>query len=133
MNAAIVAPLPPAAAGRLLWTGRILSGLLVAFFVIDGALKVVALGSVVEATTKLGYSVAAVRPMGAVLLIATVLYTLPRTAVLGALALTAYLGGATATMVLARQPFYFPVVFGVLVWASLAMRRPQLTTSLAEI
>jgi len=128
MNPAIAAPQPLLPSHRVLWASRILSALLVAFFAFDAIMKVIAIAPVIEASTKLGYAVTAIRPLGLVLLLATVLFAVPRTAVLGALLLTAYLGGATATMVIAGQPFYFPVVFGVLVWTSLSMRRPALRT-----
>lgn len=118
--------LPPIPNHRLVWTGRILSGLAIAFFVFDAAMKLIAIAPVVEATTKLGYTASDVRPIGAALLLATLLYAVPRTAVLGALFVTAYLGGATATMVHAGRASFFPIVFGVVVWAGLVMRRPQL-------
>ncbi len=111
-----------------LWTGRILAGLLTAFFIWDAAMKAIGFQPVIEASTKLGYAVSDVRPIGIALLVATVLFAVPRTAVLGALVLTAYLGGATATMVHAGQPIYFPIVFGILVWTSLLLRRPTLRT-----
>jgi hypothetical protein len=110
----------------VLWTGRILSGLAVAFLAVDAAMKVLAVAPVVEASTKLGFSASAVQPIGLALLVATILFAIPRTAVIGAMFVTTYLGGATATMVLAGQPIYFPIVFGVVVWASLLLRRPQL-------
>ena len=116
----------PSTSKRLLWTGRILSGVAGAFLAFDAAMKLAAIAPVVDATTKLGYAAADVRPMGAILMLATLLFAIPRTAVLGALLVTAYLGGATATMVHAGQPFYFPVLFGVVIWAGLVMRRPQL-------
>ncbi|MEO8842871.1 MAG: DoxX family protein [Kofleriaceae bacterium] len=111
---------------RLVWTGRIISGLTIAFFVFDAAMKLAAITPVVEASTRLGFAGSDVRPIGAVLMLATLLYAWPRTAVLGALFVTAYLGGATATMVHAGQASYFPVLCGVFVWAGLLMRRPQL-------
>jgi hypothetical protein len=107
-----------------MWAGRILSGLAVAFLLFDAVTKVLAIAPVVEASAKLG--VADVRPIGVTLLIATLLLAVPRTAVIGALFVTAYLGGAVATMVNAGQPFYFPVVLGALVWIALVLRRPQL-------
>lgn len=110
----------------LLWTGRILSGLLTAFLAVDAVMKVIAIAPVVEASTKLGFAASSIQPIGLVLLVATILYAIPRTAVLGALGLTAYLGGATATMVHVGQPFIFPVVFGILAWVGLLLRRPQL-------
>ena len=109
---------------KRLWAGRILSGLAVAFLFLDAGMKILALHPAVEASAKLGVS--DVRPIGVTLLIAALLYAVPRTAVIGALVLTAYLGGATATMVNAGQPFYFPVVFGAIIWIALVLRRPQL-------
>jgi hypothetical protein len=110
----------------LLWTGRIISALVVAFLALDAAMKLAVLAPVVEATTRLGFATSTIRPIGAVLLVATLLFAIPRTAVAGALLVTAYLGGATATMVHAGQPIYFPVAMGVVLWAGLLMRRPQL-------
>jgi DoxX-like family len=115
---------------RLVWTGRIISGLAIAFFVFDAAMKLIAITPVVEATTRLGYAASDVRPIGAVLMLATLLYALPRTALLGALFVTAYLGGATATMVHAGQSAFFPVLTGVIVWVALVMRRPELRSLL---
>lgn len=122
-------PPVPTASARV-WGGRVLSGLVALFFVWDAAMKVAAIQPVMEATTKLGFAPGVVQPLGLVLLAITVLYAIPRTATLGAVLLTAYLGGATATMVHVGQPFYFPVAFGVLVWAGLALRRPAILSTL---
>jgi hypothetical protein len=93
-------------------------------------------GFVVEATTKLGYSEGVILPLGAVLLGATLLYLLPRTAVLGAVLLTGYLGGAVATHVFAGHgPFeiVFPVIFGILVWTGLVLRRENLRSVIFHV
>ncbi len=76
----------------------------------------------VEGTARVGYSAGSLVPLGLVLLASTILYAVPRTAVLGAILLTAYLGGATATHVRMGEPFLFPVVFGVIVWGCLYLR-----------
>jgi hypothetical protein len=60
------------------------------------------------------------------LLICTVVYAIPITSVLGAILLTGYLGGATATHVRIGQPFWFPVIVGVLLWAALFLREERL-------
>jgi hypothetical protein len=65
-------------------------------------------------------------PLGIVLLICTVVYAIPNTSVLGAILLTGYLGGATATHVRVGQPFWFPVMIGVLLWAALFLREERL-------
>lgn len=113
-----------------LWTGRILSGLVAAFLAFDATMKVVAIAPVVEACTKLGFAISTIQPIGFTLLVITILYAVPRTALIGTLGLTAYLGGATATMVHVGQPFLFPVVLGLVAWAGLLLRRPQLRTTL---
>ena len=105
------------------WTGRILSGLTVLFLVFDSVVKLVQSHWALEATAKLGYSEHVVLPLGIVLLASTILYALPHTATLGAILLTGYLGGATATHVRVGQPFLFPIIFGVLLWLGLWLRR----------
>jgi hypothetical protein len=109
-----------------LWTARIVSGLLVLFLLVDGAGKVLRLAPYVEGTAKIGYPEGSLVPLGLVLLASTLLYVVPRTAVLGAILLTGYLGGAVATHVRMEQPFVFPVVFGVLVWGCLYLRDARL-------
>ncbi|MDB4937889.1 MAG: hypothetical protein JWP87_4861 [Labilithrix sp.] len=109
-----------------LWTSRILAALLILFLLFDGAAKVVRFAPYVEGSANLGFSPECVVPLGIVLLVSTILYAIPRTAVLGAILLTAYLGGATATHVRMGQPFYFPVVFGVIVWGCLYLRDARL-------
>ena len=110
------------AATAALWTARILSTLLVLFLLVDAAGKILRLGPYVEGTAKVGYPPGCVVPIGLALLASTLLYVFPRTAVLGAVLLTAYLGGATATHVRLNQPFVLPVIFGVLVWGCLYLR-----------
>lgn len=114
----------------VLWTGRIISGLVVAFLAVDAVMKLAEVPAVVDATTKLGFSETAIRPVGLVLLLCTALLAIPRTAVIGAVLTTAYLGGATATMVHVGNPFYFPVVVGAVMWAGLVMRRPNILSIL---
>jgi hypothetical protein len=109
-----------------LWIGRTLTGLVVAFLLLDALGKLVAVAPVIEGTRRLGYAVAVIRPLGVVLALSTLLHVIPRTQVLGALLLTAYLGGATATHVRVGTPFWFPVAVGVLLWAGFCLRNPRL-------
>lgn len=113
-----------------IWTARILGALLILFLLADGAGKVLRLAPYVEGTAKVGYPAGCVVPLGFVLLASTTLYAIPRTAVLGAILLTAYLGGATATHVRLGQPFVFPIVFGVIVWGCLYLRDERLRSLL---
>jgi len=116
-----------------LWTGRIMSALPALFLLFDGAMKLVQPDPVVKATVELGYAESVLLPLGIVLLVCTVLYLVPRTAVLGAILLTGYLGGAVATHVRAGQgPFeiLFPVLFGALLWGGLVLRDVRLRSLL---
>lgn len=113
----------------VLWTARIISGLVALFFLLDGGMKLVKPEFVVKETVRLGYPESTIVPIGAVLIVCTILYLIPRTAVLGAILLTAYLGGAVATHVRAGEPVFsivFAIVFGVLLWLGLYLRNPTL-------
>jgi hypothetical protein len=109
-----------------LWTGRVISTLIVLFMLVDGGAKVAKLAPYVKGTTEAGYAASLVVPLGIVGLVCTILYAIPQTSVLGAILLTAYFGGATASHVRLGQPFYFPVVFGVLTWLGLYLRDVRL-------
>ena len=114
------------ASKKMIWTGRILSILarpVPCFF--DGAMKLVKPAPVVEATSRLGFPESALTGVGLVLLACTILYLIPRTAVLGAILLTGYLGGAVAVQVRASSSGFetlFPVIFGALVWGGLILQ-----------
>ena len=112
-----------------LWGGRVLSSLAVLFLAIDGSVKLFKPPFVLEATNRLGYPESAIVGIGITLLVCTVLYVIPRTAVFGAILLTAYLGGAVASNVRAGTPMFnavFPGLFAFIVWASLVLRNPRL-------
>jgi len=112
---------------KALWTGRIISGWLVLFLLFDGVVKVLKLAPAMEGTARLGYPSSLVVPIGIVELLCVAAYVIPRTSILGAILLTGYLGGATATQVRLEDPwFFFPVVVGVLVWAGLLLRDARL-------
>lgn len=111
------------------WAGRIVSWLPGLFLLLDGVAKLFKPGPVIEGTIKLGYSESVIIPIGIVLIVCTVLYLIPRTAVLGAILLTGYLGGAVATHVRAADgifPVVFAVTFGVLLWLGLYLRDARL-------
>lgn len=112
-----------------IWTGRVLSTLVVLFLVFDGVMKVIKEPHVIAASAELGYSAHAIVGIGATLLVCTLLYAIPRTTVLGALLLTAYLGGAVDANVRAGHPVFeciFPMIFGALAWGGLILRDPRL-------
>src|SRR4051812_12776855 len=98
--------------GKMVWTGRIITILCILFLLVDAIMKVAMAGPSVEGSAKLGWPADLVKGIGITLLIATILYSIPRTAILGAILVTGYLGGAVAIMVIAHQPFYFPIFLG---------------------
>lgn len=119
-------PTPKATAGGRSWTGRVLSGLAVAFLLFDVAIKLAKLPVVDVSMRELGWSADLARPLGATLLACLGLYVVPRTAPLGAVLLTGYLGGAIATHLRLGDPLFshtlFPIYVAVFVWAGLALR-----------
>lgn len=110
-----------------LWAGRIISALIVLFLIPDTFVKLIRLAPAVEGTARLGYPTSLVLPIGIAELLCVVLFVIPRTSILGAILLTAYMGGAVATQVRLENPwFFFSVVFGVLVWLGLVLRDERL-------
>ena len=120
---------------RRLWAGRILSGLAAAFLLFDAAGKLLKVPPVIAGSANLGWPESTVFPVGVLLLAGVVLYLVPRTAILGAIYLTAYLGGAVATHVRVESPLathvLFPVYVAAFVWGGLALRNPRLSRLLA--
>ena len=119
---------------RALWAGRVISALPALFLLIDGIMKLVKPPVVVEATVKLGYSETVIAGLGIVLLACTIIYLIPRTAVLGAILLTGYLGGAIATHVRVGDPLFtiiFPVILGTMIWGGLYLRDERLRSLFA--
>jgi hypothetical protein len=108
------------------WIGRVLTGLVVAFSLADATGKLLAMAPVVEGTRQLGFAVGVIRPLGLVLAVSALLHVIPRTQLVGALLLTAYLGGATATQVRIGGPFWFPVAMGAILWIAYGLRSPSL-------
>ena len=112
-----------------LWAGRIVSVLPALFLLLDGVMKLFKPAIVVEAMVKLGYPERTIVPIGATLIICTVLYLIPATSVLGAILLTGYLGGAVATHVRVQEGVFsivFAITFGILIWLGLYLRDPRL-------
>jgi hypothetical protein len=118
-----------------LWAGRIASGLATTFLVMDGGMKLFKPAFVVEATTQLGYPESTIIGIGVVLLSCTLLYVIPRTALLGALLLTAYLGGAVASNVRAETAWFntlFPVAVALVIWGGLWLRDERVRSLTAQ-
>jgi hypothetical protein len=131
MDNVLVSAAPAALSKNLISTGRVLTGLIAAFLLFDGAIKLIPIAPVIEAFHRHGYSVDTARALGLLLVTSTVVHLVPRTQVLGALLLTAYLGGATATHVRVGEPFWFPVLMGAILWTGFYLREPRLRALLA--
>ena len=120
----------PGKAARI--TGWTMSGLLIAFLLFDGAIKLVPLQIVLDTSAQLGLPAdpTSARILGVLTLLCTLLYAIPRTAILGAILLTAYLGGAIATHFSAGSPLFSHLLFGVYLglfaWGGLWFRDPRL-------
>jgi hypothetical protein len=112
--------------------GVVISALVGAFLVFDAFGKLAGVQQVEDGTQTLGFPVGQALVMGVVLSVCVLVYAIPRTAVLGALGITAYLGGAVTANMRVEAPLFthvlFAVYLGVLMWAGLALRRPRLLT-----
>jgi hypothetical protein len=119
-----------------LWTGRILSGIATLFLLFDGLFKLLKPAVVVTGTLQLGYPESTIVPIGLLVLTGVALYTIPRTAILGAIFLTGFLGGAVATHVRVGDPLFshvlFPTYVAAFLWAGLALRNPRLRSVLVD-
>ncbi|HEV7716051.1 MAG TPA: DoxX family protein [Steroidobacteraceae bacterium] len=113
-----------------IWTGRIFSGFIVAFLLFDAVVKLMRIQPVIDSFAELGYPDKFAVPIGIMELVIIALYAIPRTAVFGALFLTALLGGAIATHVRVDSPLFSTTLFGVytglIAWAGLYLREPRL-------
>jgi DoxX-like protein len=111
-----------------LWTGRVLSTLIVLFMLMDTTMKFMKPEAVIKGTEQLGYQENQIAIIGGILLVFTVLYAIPQTAVLGAICLTTYLGGAFASRFRIGQysNAMFVVVFGIVVWLGPLLRDRRL-------
>jgi hypothetical protein len=106
----------------MVWAGRILSALPVLIMVGTGLFALLKPEAIAPQFAHYGYPDGALARIVTVEILCALLYAIPRTSALGAILLTAYLGGATATHVHAREPFFIPIVVGVMVWLGLYLR-----------
>jgi hypothetical protein len=116
------------------WLGRILSGLVILFLLLDGAIKLVPWPVVTETMDRMGYgsSESLARTLGAITIACTVLYAIPPTSILGAILLTGYLGGAMASHMRIGSPLFSHLLFGfylgLMLWGGLWLRNGSLRT-----
>jgi len=139
MNATIIETTSSSSAPRsrkAVWTGRTLSGLVVLFLTFDAGMKLFALPAAVEGTTKVGYPASALLGIGIVQLVCLAFYLIPRTALIGAVLWTGYLGGAVAAHVRIGDPLFShilaPIYFAAILWAGLWLRDRRVGALLAS-
>lgn len=114
--------------------GRLLGGFAVLFLAMDAAMKIFRLPEAVETTVQLGYPDGVIVPLGVLEILLLAIYLVPRTALLGAILWTGYLGGAIATHVRVENPLFshivFPVYVAAFLWASLCLRDGRVARAL---
>lgn len=111
---------------KALWTGRVMSTLPVLMLLFSAAMKFAKPPAAVEGMAKLGLPESLLLGLGILELACTIIYIIPRTAVLGAILLTGYLGGAILTHLRVGDNFVGPIVFGVFIWGGLYLRDPRI-------
>jgi hypothetical protein len=114
----------------MMWSGRVLSGLVVLFLLFDGTIKLLEMDVATQTTAQLGYPVGVVFGLGILTLVIAVLYAIPRTSVVGGILLTGLLGGAIATHLRVASPIFthllFPAYLGLVAWGGLFLRDARL-------
>lgn len=108
------------------WIGYVMSALPVSILIFSGIVKLLGPPDLAKSFEQLGWPINLALALGIVELACTIVYVIPQTAVLGAILLTGYLGGATATHVRVGDPFIGPIVFGIFIWGGLFLRDPRI-------
>lgn len=110
----------------MVWTGRIISGLVVLFLVGGSTMGIIKAAEFAPQFAKYGYPEGALLKIQITCIVCALIYAFPRTAVLGAILLTGYLGGATATHVRVGEPFFIPILVAVVAWGGIFLRDEKL-------
>ena len=118
---------PPAPVSKkMLWTGRVMSGLPALMLIFSAVMKLMMPPPVAEGFKHLGYELTVVTGLGILQLACTAIYLIPRTAVLGAILLTGYMGGAIASCLRVGDAYILQAIFGVFIWGGLYLRDPRI-------
>ena len=118
---------PPATESRkALWTGRVMCILPALMLTFSAIMKLVHPPQLDEGFAHLGIPLSHAMGLGILELACTVIYLIPRTAVLGAILLTGYLGGAIQTHLRVGDPYWAQILLGIIIWGGLYLRDPRL-------
>lgn len=111
---------------KALWAGRIISAIPVLMFLMSAVMKFLKPAPVIEGFNHLEIPQKLASPIGVLEVACTILYMVPQTAVLGAILLTGYLGGAILTTLRVGDAYFPAIILGILVWGGLFLRDPRL-------
>lgn len=115
-----------AAAGKMMWVGRGISGLLSLLFAMSAVMKLKGGAQMMEGMAHLGVPASLIVPLGILEISCVVIYLIPATSIVGAILLTGYIGGAILAHLRVGDPFFFQIVLGVAVWLGLYLREQRL-------
>ena len=115
-----------AASGKIVWVGRVISGLVSLVFVMSGFMKLWGGAEVVQGMAQLGLPASLMVPLAILELSCAVVYLIPATSVLGAILLTGFIGGAMCTHWRIGEPVFMHIALGILVWLGLYLREDRL-------
>lgn len=111
---------------KLVWVGRVISGLLALLLTMSATMKLVGGREVIEGFARMGLPESLPVPLGVLELVCVLVYVIPATSVIGAILLTGYIGGAIVTHLRIGEPVVFQIALGVLVWLGLYLRESRL-------
>jgi hypothetical protein len=114
------------AGGKVVWVGRVISVLACLLFIFSAVLKLQGGPEVVKGFAHLGFPPSLMIPLAILELACVVVYLIPPTAVVGAILLTGYIGGALCTHWRVGDPFYTHIVLGILIWLGIYLRDDRL-------
>lgn len=115
---------------KLIWGGRVISGLLACLLAMSAAMKLVGGREVIEGFVRMGLPESLRVPLGVLELVCVLVYVVPATSVMGAILLTGYVGGTIVTHLRIGEPVVFQIALGLLVWLGLYLRESRLKSLL---
>lgn len=114
------------AGGKMVWVGRVISGLLSLLFAMSAIMKLKGGAEVTSGMAHLGLPESLMVPLGILEISCVVIYLIPATTVLGAILLTGYIGGAILAHLRIGEPIFVQIALGICVWLGLYLRENRL-------